>query len=234
MRKTITRACQDIVGLIYPNLCMACERKVPPRKQMVCVSCRVKLLPTNYHLNKENPFTERFWGRIPIEAGAAMFPFVQGGKTQHLIHQLKYNKKFSIGVELGKWYGHQLKKSPFFQKIDIIIPVPLHPEKEYKRGYNQADAIAIGLAETMQLPWSKKVLKRGVFSDSQTTKSRMARFENVMKAFYVNLANPIRHKHVLLVDDVLTTGATLEACATKLLAVDNTKVSLATIAITQS
>ena len=234
MRKTIIRACQDLVGLIYPELCIACREKVPPRKQLVCVMCRVKLLPTNYHLDKENPFTERFWGRIPIETGAAMFPFVQGGKTQKMIHQLKYKRKFDVGVQLGKWYGHELKKSPHFRNIDLIVPVPLHPEKEHKRGYNQADAIAIGLAESMHLPWSRKVLKRGVYSDSQTTKSGMDRFGNVMKAFYVDDTKPIQNKHILLVDDVLTTGATLEACAIKLLAVENTKVSLATIAIALS
>ncbi len=233
MRNVLLQAWNDFVGLVYPNLCVACREKHPIHTHMLCVSCMGTLIPTSHHLEKDNEFTERFWGRISLHAGAAMFPFVKGGRTQKMIHSLKYEGKYDIGVKMGQWYGQKLLESPLFKDIQIIVPVPIHPRKKHSRGYNQADAFAQGLAQTMQKPWSPKALKRIQHSDSQTKKSRAERLDNVLKAFAVNKANQLQGKHILLVDDVLTTGATLEACASKILEVPDTKVSLATIAISK-
>lgn len=221
----------DLFDLFFPHLCMTCEKNQLQGKEILCFSCKRKLPETGMHTMKENRFTDRFFGKIYVQAGAAMYHFKEGSQVQHLIHQLKYHGKSKVGLKLGADYGRLLKKSPIFAAIDLIIPVPLHPAKERKRGYNQSDHLAMGLAETMSKPWLKKGLKRIKYGESQTNKSRIERYENVMQSFVVGKASDLQGKHILLVDDVLTTGATLEACATKILEIPNTKVSMATIAI---
>lgn len=182
---------------------------------------------------KENPFTERFWGRVRLESAAAMCHFVKGGSIQKLIHNLKYEAKQDIGVKMGEEYGRNLKDSLFFKSVEVIVPIPLHPKKERKRGYNQSDLFAKGLASGMKLPWLKDGLHRTKFTETQTAKSRMERFDNVFGAFELGNGPQLMGKHVLLADDVITTGATLEACALKILELPTTKVSLAAIAIAE-
>ena len=233
MRKLASLS-QGLVALFYPNLCLVCHQNIAANTENpFCFSCEFKLPQTQYHLEKDNPFLARFWGRIPVHTGAALYLYGKGTKTQQLIHQLKYHGKKEIGWQLGKLYGRQLKEAHSFNHIDIIVPVPLHPKKEKKRGYNQSDYFAKGLSETLGKPWLKNGLERSIYTTSQTKKERMERFENVIKAFEVNREKKLQGKHILLVDDVLTTGATLEACATKVLNVPETKVSMATIAIAQ-
>ena len=218
------------VSLFYPKLCLSCSKNITPDKESICISCQVQLPKTNFHLEKENPFTDRFWGRIKIENGASLYHFAKGGHVQHLIHNLKYQGKADVGIKLGNLYGKVLKKAPLFSDIDLIIPVPLHPKKELKRGYNQSDMFAKGLSESMEVSWEKNVLIRSKMTETQTKKSRLERLENVQNVFEIKNPKILENKHILIVDDVLTTGATLEACATKILVVPNTKVSLATIA----
>ncbi|MEL6864495.1 MAG: phosphoribosyltransferase family protein, partial [Bacteroidota bacterium] len=185
-----------------------------------------------FHLQKDNPFTDRFWGRIDLKAGAALYYFSKGGRTQQLIHHLKYSGKKEIGLKLGQLYGKMLLESPYFKGIDVIIPVPLHPRKQKKRGYNQSDWFAKGLSESMNCPWYAHGLQRIHMANSQTQKSRLERLVNVSQAFEVKNRALLEGKHILLVDDVLTTGATLEACSEKILQIPQTQLSLATIAIT--
>jgi len=225
----LTRIFNDFVSLFYPKLCLACGQHVPPNQEVVCVSCQYHLPKTQFHLEKENIFTEHFWGRVQIQSAAALYYFNKKGKTQALIHQLKYKGKSHIGFKLGYLYGKQLKNAPHFNAIDLIVPVPLHPRKEKFRGYNQSDTFARGLSEAMEKPWAKHGLKRLEMTSSQTKKTRFERFANVQHAFAVDQIKQLRGKHILLVDDVMTTGATLEACAHKLLEVPNTQVSFATI-----
>lgn len=221
----------DFLGLLYPNLCLACEKNTPTKGNVICLSCQYYLPKTKFHLERENRFTERFWGRVPIDAGAALYFFTKGSRTQNLIHKLKYEGKTKVGIKLGNLYGKMLKDSPYFSNVDLIVPVPLHPKKEQQRGYNQSDLFAKGLSEEMEVPWSKKALIRTAMTETQTKKSRSARVKNVNDVFQVNQPKRLKGKHILLVDDVMTTGATLEACATKILTVGDVKISFATIAI---
>ena len=222
---------EDFISLIYPKLCLSCRNNLPYGEQVLCLSCQHQLPRTDHHLVHDNAFIQKFWGRIPIQAGAACYYFDQKGKVQQLIHQLKYKNQPMIAHKIGQLYGRTLQESLFFKEIDSIIPVPLHPRKKHLRGYNQSERFAQGLSLTMKIPWNGNTLLRNQFTPTQTTKSREDRFSNVEKAFSLQTGEKLAGKHVLLVDDVLTTGATLEACALKLLSVKDLKVSLATIAI---
>lgn len=230
MRKLL-QPFEDLLYLFFPHLCLACSHNAPPYGEDICTPCRATLPETNFHLSKENPFTDRFWGRVKIESGAALYLFAKSNRVQQLLHNLKYNGKKEIGITLGLRYGYMLKKAPHFASVDLIVPVPLHPKKERMRGYNQSEMFAIGLSESMKIPYHKDALKRVQHGDSQTKKSRMARLGNVETVFEIKKGKGLEGKHILLVDDVLTTGSTLEACANKLLELPGAKVSMATIAI---
>jgi len=232
--KTIIRSLDDAFCLFYPRLCLACETKHLPPNQIICNSCEFQLPRTDFHLYPENEFTKKFWGRINLNTATSLFYFYKKSKTQNLIHNLKYKGKKEVGVILGKMLGRTLIKSPLYQDIDFIIPIPLHLKREIQRGYNQSSVFAQGLSEVMNIPWSADVLLRTSYTQSQTKKSRLERFENVVQAFEINKPRLIEGQHILLVDDVLTTGATLEAGAIKLLEVKGVKVSMATIAFAKN
>lgn len=220
----------SLLGLFYPDLCLACSKNLPAERNYICISCQYKLPQTKYHLHKDNPLTERFWGRVGLYSAASLYHFSKSGRAQQLIHQLKYEGKQKVGVKLGQLYGSQLKVAPLFNSVDIILPVPLHPKKAHRRGYNQSALFAKGLSDTMQRPWLEG-LSRIAYTTTQTKKSRLERFENVSQAFTVQKRKELEGKHLLLVDDVITTGATLEACAHKLLELSGVRLSMATIAI---
>lgn len=183
------------------------------------------------HLLRENEFTERLWGQLPIETGAAFYYFTRKSPVQHALHQLKYHDKPDIGIKIGREFGKMLAQSPLFKGVQIVVPVPLHPRKEQLRGYNQSAMFAQGLAEALDISSAPRGLERRVFAESQTKKKRFERFTNVEATFAVAQPEKIKNKHVLLVDDVLTTGATLESCGKSILEIPGTKLSLATIAI---
>jgi ComF family protein len=221
----------NLADLFYPRLCLACQEKLVSAETSICIRCDYKLTPTNYHRINPNPVLERFWGRVELEHATAAYSFNKGGLLQHLIHQLKYENKPQIGLELGKMYGSLLKEVAPYNTVDYIIPVPLHPKKKHLRGYNQAAMIAKGLALSMEKQWSSDYLIRTDDTETQTKKSRLDRFSNVEHAFGIHKKAALEGKHLLLVDDVITTGATLEACAQTLLEVDKVKISLAAIAL---
>lgn len=206
----------DFFNLIYPRLCSACSQPLLKNEELLCIKCQYSLPKTNFHNHKENDVSKLFWGRIPIETAAAYYRFSKKSKVQHLLHQLKYKDNKEIGRLVGKLYGYELKTSPHFQEIDVIIPVPLHPKKLKIRGYNQSEWIAKGLSESMKTPLNNTDLYRTEHSQSQTKKGRYNRWENVGSIFAVKNENELKGKSIMLVDDVITTGATIEACATPL------------------
>lgn len=222
----------DFFHLIYPRICACCGNNLWASESVICNHCEYHLPKTWYHLEKDNPVNRIFWGRIPVEQAAAFLHFNKGNKVQTLIHQLKYSGRKDIGLFLGKRYGLLLQESPHFRGIDLIIPVPLHEKRLRRRGYNQSEQFALGLAAGWGMPVDILSLKRLMHSGTQTKKSRFQRWENVHHLFSVVRPDRITGRHILLVDDVITTGATIEACAETLLEVEGTRVSVASIAVT--
>ncbi len=220
----------DFISLIFPQVCVSCGKSLYKNEDCICTYCAYHLPKTNYHLHHENPIEKIFWGRVNILSASAYYTFGKGGKVQHLIHQLKYKGQKDIGVTIGKHYGFDLKQSEKFNSVDAIIPVPLHPKKKKKRGYNQSEFFAEGLSKSMKVETDFTTLFRALESETQTKKSRFKRWENVESIFQLKEKNSLKGKHILLVDDVITTGATLEACAQTLLQIPEIKISIATIA----
>ena len=223
----------DVFDLLFPKTCQVCGCQLTKQEEVICLMCGAKLPRTGFSKHENNPVAEVFWGRANLKSATSFLFFNKGGSVQHLIHLLKYKNKKETGVYLGNLFGYELKESPLFNNIDIIIPIPLHPRKERKRGYNQSFCIASGMSASMNKPVEKGNLVRVVHTSSQTKKSRYDRWINVKDIFTVKNPEAIRGKHILLVDDVLTTGATLEASATVLLEIEDVKVSVATLAYTQ-
>lgn len=223
----------DFVGLFYPSYCLSCMDRAPQSKHVpICVFCENQLSYTHFHNQPDNLLEQRFWGRIPIQRGTALLYFNKSGVVQRLMHLLKYGDEPKVGVLLGEWFGTQLLQSPFAH-IHAIVPVPLHPRKQQQRGYNQAERIATGIGYTLGKPVLTDALLRTMHTTTQTQKSRLERFENVKSAFVHNPKRPIDGLHLLLVDDVMTTGATLEACALPLLDRSGVQVSIATLCLAQ-
>lgn len=220
----------SILNLFYPRVCAACGESLLKDEETVCLKCRYTLPRTGFELNPDNPLAQAISGRAPIHAITACYFFAKSGKVQHLIHQLKYKGNKEAGVFLGRQLGESIKNAPQFQGIDIIIPVPLHPKRERKRGYNQALIIAQGISEVTGLTVCTKYLLRTVYNETQTHKSAEERYHNVQGIFEVRYADELNGKHVLLVDDVLTTGATLESCAHELEGIPGITISVATAA----
>lgn len=221
----------DLVSLFYPRLCKACGFSLFLNEEVLCTRCNHSLPLTNFHRYEETAADRVFYGRIKIHAAAARYYFRRGSKIQQLMHLLKYKGNKEIGIYIGRQYAYDLKLSARFSDVDLIVPVPLHPARLKKRGYNQAAVFAYGLAEGMKIPVVEHVLVRELASETQTRKSRLNRWENVKSIFAVYHTHTLENKHVLLVDDVITTGATLEACAQMLSDIPGIRISIAAIAI---
>jgi len=220
----------DFLNLIFPNLCAACNEALLRNEQVICTTCQVNLPKTNYHLDEANLLNQVFWGRINIEMAAAYYRFGKKSRVQHLLHQLKYKGHKNIGIKIGELYGKELKKSPYYENIDLIIPVPLHRKKLKKRGYNQSNSFAEGLSVAMEIGANADCLQRVFNTATQTNKDKYSRWKNVKEVFVVKNVDIIRGKSILLVDDVITTGATIEACAAALKE-HNCRVYIAVIAV---
>lgn len=220
--------------LFYPRVCAVCSTDLFRGEGVICTSCHYKIPLTRFWNDTENPVAQTFWGRVNVENACAYFFFAKGSKYRPLLHKLKYQGQREIGYELGLHFGQALSKSLLYQGIDYAVPVPLHPKKLRTRGYNQAEAIAEGLAKGMGIELSTTHLIKTEFTETQTRKTREERVRNVADSFKVVNPAEIEGKHLLLVDDVITTGATLESCAAKLLAVEGCKVSIAALAFASS
>ncbi|RSK43692.1 ComF family protein [Hymenobacter rigui] len=222
----------DFVGLLFPRVCLACQEPLARGEDHICTSCRAQLPYTDYHRlpTEQNPLARRFWGKLPVQHTLSYLRFQKHGRVQHLLHQLKYRGQQEVGRILGRWYGQELTEAGLRASFDLIVPVPLHTRKLAQRGYNQADSFAEGLAAGLGVVWKAEALRRTTYTNSQTRKNRMQRWENVETVFEVAKPELVRGQRILVVDDVLTTGATLEACAAVLLAAGALEVSIATIA----
>ena len=228
----VTKLFGDFIGLIYPNVCAACGNTLFKQEKYICTKCLYFLPKTNFHLEKDNPVCQLFWGKVHIEHAAAFYFFHKGSKYRYLIHSIKYQNLKELGYELGKKYGSELKKSDFYKGIDIVVPLPLHPSKERSRGYNQSEWIARGIAERLNVKVDRNCIKRVIATETQTRKSKFDRWKNVENIFKITDTETLASKHILLVDDVLTTGSTIESCAAELLKAENSKVSVAALAVT--
>ncbi|MFN4233343.1 MAG: ComF family protein [Bacteroidia bacterium] len=219
----------DFFALIYPENCAACGQTLLKNEETICTECILMLPKTYYWKNQENPVSKLFWGRIPVENACSFLYFTKGGKVQHLLHQLKYKGNKNAGYFAAKLLGLELKDT-HFNAIDAIIPVPLHMSKLKKRGYNQSEIIANGLSEILNKPVKTNWLVRKYASETQTKKSRFKRWENVKEIFATENETEFEGKHLLIVDDVITTGSTIEACAQLLLKVKDVKISIVALA----
>lgn len=198
---------------------------------MFCISCKFEVGYTDHFQIAQNELNERLAGRVNIRHGAALFDFVKDGKVQTMIHKLKYGRQPEIGIKAGRMFGKRMNESSLFPAIDIILPIPVHPKRKWKRGYNQSHKFAAGIAEVCKVSISTKCLLKASHIKSQTTKLRAERFENVLQSFKLKNQGRLEGKKVLICDDVMTTGATIEAAVEKLSSIKNIEIYLALIAL---
>ena len=228
--KLLTTYWNDFTALIFPQLCQACGNTLVSNEDLICTACHYDLPYTNFHQQPDNVVARQFCGRIELRSAYVLLYFSKGGKVQNMMHKLKYRNTPKLGNKLGEIAGKQLLTSEFHQDVDFIIPVPLHPRKLKQRGYNQSAQFAEGLAEKMDIPVDTVNLIRLKHTDTQTKKSRFSRYENMKDVFGVRDTQKFAGKHLLLVDDIITTGSTLEACGLELLKIPGVKISVAAIA----
>ena len=215
--------------MIFPNYCRGCFNFLVQGEDFICIECASRLPRTNYHLNPNNELRTKMIGARQINLVLAYLKFVKGGNVQNLLHHLKYENCPEIGIILGKWYGRELSQDGFDDRFDLIVPVPLHDDRFKKRGYNQSESFAVGLGESLSTKTHSMFLKRIRNTPTQTRKSKLQRWRNVEGAFQMVESLPANHR-VLIVDDIVTTGATLEACAFALTAGGCADISVAAIA----
>ena len=220
---------ESLLQVIFPHVCDGCGSDLINIESRLCIRCVASLPETNFEQHAGNPVEKTFWGRMLIVNAAAHFYFTKESLMQHLMHQFKYKGNKDLGMQLGRMMGNALKSSNRFNSINALVPLPLFPSKEKKRGYNQATVLCEGMAEVLSLPVLNNVVTRPQHTETQTKKGRIERWKNIEGKFQLIDPKAIQNKHLLLVDDVVTTGATLEACGNQLLAAENLKLSIATL-----
>lgn len=202
----------DFISLIYPRSCVCCSDLLLKSDEFICNYCYVNLPKSNFHREENSELDKVFYGRVPLQKAGSYLLFEKSGKVQKLLHSIKYQKNVDLAVKLGQWYGEQLKENETIAKSQVIIPVPLHKKKQNERGFNQSEAFANGLSKVLNIPVYNQQLIRTQYTQTQTRKSKAERWENVKDKFEVKDPEVLNNKTVLLVDDVITTGATIEAC----------------------
>ncbi|MCM2301420.1 MAG: ComF family protein [Flavobacteriaceae bacterium] len=223
---------KELLNVFFPDLCLICDNNLTFNEETLCTFCRVDLPFTNFSSESNNVAERTFYGRIKLEAVTSLLFYRKKGKTQQLIHQLKYKNQQKIGALTALMLAEELKNNPRFNDLDGVIIVPMHPKKERKRGYNQVTVFGKTLAKELKIPFIENILVKTSATTSQTFKSRLQRFQDFEGKFHLNNLTSLENKHILLVDDVITTGATIESCAIELFKTKNIKISIATIAYT--
>jgi len=221
-----------LLHLFFPEVCAGCGGNLPKREQLICVKCQHSLPTTGFEKYANNPIEKIFWGRTTLSTASAHFYFSKHSPLQHILHQLKYSGKKAIGEYFGKSMGRAIGETERFGKIDALVPLPLFASRQKERGFNQAAALCSGIADVLELPVLEHTITRTSPTETQTHKSRIGRWQNMEGKFKLQRENELEHKHALLVDDVITTGATLDACAQELLKVKGISLSIATLAYT--
>jgi ComF family protein len=225
---------ESIINLFFPKVCSGCSSFLVANENVICTVCRHDIPLTNHHLNPENDAFKKFYGRIPVIHTSALFYFHKKGIVQELIHNLKYKGHEEIGTILGEWYAEDLKNIELLESVDEIIPVPLHPKKLKERGYNQVTAFGEAISSILNIDYNDSILIRNVYSKTQSKKTLLGRTEGIENIFDVVFTEKNHNKHYLLIDDVITTGATLEACSRALLKIPGAKISIVCMAMAQS
>lgn len=226
---------ENIINLFFPKVCVGCNSLLLSSENVICTHCRHQIPITNHHLNPENEAFQKFYGKLPLEFAITLVYYHKKGIVQQLIHNLKYKGHEEVGNAIGDWFSEDLKTIPTIQTVDEIIPVPLHPRKKKERGYNQVITFGKSLSENLQIPMNESILHRKIYSKTQTKKTLLGRIEvNDQSLFDVTYSEKDTNKHFLLIDDVLTTGSTLEACGKALLKIPGTKVSIICMAMSHS
>ena len=224
---------KDFFDLFYPKTCANCTTKLLQNEYVICTICRHDLPLTNFNSFTDNKVAKMFYGRVTIEKAYALLFFRKKGITQKLIHDLKYKGNEEIGILFGNWLGAFLAENNQFSNIDVIVPVPIHYKRRKKRGYNQVTKFGKRLSHHLKKPFIEGVLIRKDATKTQTFKSRFERFSNQETQFLLTNKTFFKNKHILIIDDVVTTGATLEACAIALFKTEKIKISILTIAYTE-
>jgi ComF family protein len=225
---------KNIINLFFPTVCTGCNSFLLSNENVICTVCRHNIPLTNHHLNSENEAFKKFYGRIPVEYTSALLYFHKKGIVQELIHNLKYKGQEEIGTVLGNWYAEDLKEMEILKTVNQIIPVPLHKKKLRKRGYNQVTTFGHALSKELNLNYNDTLLFRKIYSKTQSQKNLLGRTEGIEAVFDVLFTPEDHNKHFLLIDDVITTGATLEACSRALLKIPGAKISIVCMAMAQS
>ena len=225
---------KSLINLFFPPVCAGCHSFLISNENVICTLCRHNIPLTYHHLNPENEAFKKFYGRISVEYASALLYFHKKGIVQELIHNLKYKGQEEVGTVLGEWYAEDLKNLEIIRSVDEIIPVPLHKRKLRERGYNQVTNFGLTLSENLNIPYNQSLLVRNIYSKTQSKKSFLNRSDAIDTIFDVAFTEKDHNKHFLLIDDVITTGSTLEACSHALLKIPGAKISIVCMAMAHS
>ncbi|MBP2831324.1 ComF family protein [Aquimarina sp. U1-2] len=223
---------RDLAYLFYPIHCAACNNALYRNEKLLCTTCRHELPLGNFHTINAKKIEKVFYGRVKIENAASLFIFEKGSLVQNLIHNLKYKGREEIGEELGKWLGEKLYTNKNYHEIDAVIPVPLHKKRLRERGYNQVEKFGKEIAKKLKTAYIDTVLKKNTYHKKQSKHNKSTRWANTSETFDLQNTSLLENKHILVVDDIITTGATIESCIELLSSIPNVKISVATMAVT--